>query len=95
MTNQAKNYKITIFGEQYTFVSDESDQHVAFIAHVVDSYMQDIVKKMPRMPAQKVAVFVALQLASQLTHEQESNKHYSSQCELLTKQVATILDAQG
>jgi len=92
MSVQAKNYKITIFGEQYTFMSDESEQHVSFVAHLVDSSMQDVAQKMSRLPAQKVAVFVAMQLASKLVHEQGINKQYLDHCEALIKQIAVALD---
>ncbi len=93
MNAQPKNYKITIFGEQYAFMSDESEQHVAFVAHMVDSSMNDVAQKMMRVPAQKIAVFVALQLASKLVHEQTINKQSFDYCEELTKRIASALDS--
>lgn len=91
MNAQSKTYKVTIFGEQYTFMSDESEQHVAFVAHIVDSTMQEIAQKMPRIPSSKIAVLVALQLASKFTHEQENNKRSLSSCTQLAQNIAACL----
>ena len=91
MNAQSKTYKVTIFGEQYTFMSDESEQHVAFVAHIVDSTMQDIAQKMPRIPSGKIAVLVALQLASKLTHAQERNKFSAESCAKIAHQITTCL----
>ncbi len=91
MNSSAKTYKVTIFGEQYAFMSDEPEQHVAFVAHIVDSAMQEIAQKMPRIPSGKVAVLVALQLASKLTHEQERNKFSTESCAKIAQEIVACL----
>jgi cell division protein ZapA (FtsZ GTPase activity inhibitor) len=66
--------KVTILGETYTLVSDESEELIKSSAALVDSQMQELTKKLgTSIEARKIAVLVALQLASkQLAAEQLS-----------------------
>lgn len=66
--------KVTILGESYTLVSDESEELIKSSAALVDNQMQELTKKLgTSIEARKIAVLVALQLASkQLAAEQTS-----------------------
>lgn len=67
MMKTKKSYKVTIFGDQYTLMSDESEQHVVQAAAIVDAIMKEIAQKSKISDPKKYAVFAALQLASKLT----------------------------
>lgn len=64
--NKARSCKVTIFGESYSLVADESEEHLVLAAKLVDSYMQDIAKKMPHAEEKKYAVLAALRSASKV-----------------------------
>lgn len=66
MNEQKKKYKVVIFGEPYTLVSDEAEQHVVEAAAGVDKLMQEFAKQAGINDAKKLAVFVALQFSSEL-----------------------------
>jgi cell division protein ZapA (FtsZ GTPase activity inhibitor) len=60
-----KNLKITILGKQYCISTDEDSEDVIKAAQLVDNLMQMRVGN-PAMSDEKIAVIVALQLASEL-----------------------------
>jgi len=62
MTNEKKRYGVTIFGQEYTIISSEQEEHLRQAAHLVDTTMQEIAKK-SAIDHNKVAVLVALQMA--------------------------------
>ncbi len=86
MINTKKSYKVTIFGDQYTLVSDDSEQHILHISEMVDSIMKEVAQKTKLSDAKKFAVYAALQLASKLaTMETTSKMNMQAQEELLNK----------
>ena len=85
--NDSKSYKITLFGENYTLVSDESEQHIVEVSQRVDLLMKEIALKLPQAPTEKVAVLVALQLASQLLHAKELSTSYELHQEQLVERI--------
>ncbi len=68
MNSTRKQYKIDIFGENYTLISDETEEHVKKSAQHIDLLMKEIASKMPIVNNQKTAVLAALQLASDLVY---------------------------
>lgn len=66
MSTERLSYKVTILDEQYALVSNESADHLMSVATFVDALMRDSVSKNAHMDTKKVAVLIALQLASQL-----------------------------
>lgn len=62
----AQHYKVTIFGDQYSLVSDESQEHMIKAAQLIDSLMRDVSSKATNADAKKIAVLVSLQIASTL-----------------------------
>jgi cell division protein ZapA len=78
MKNEAKSYKVLIFGDHYNLVSDEPEDIVSRSASLVDLHMREIAHKLPTLDEKKVAVLSAVRLASQLLSSQlecESNKN--------------------
>lgn len=66
MIIKAKNYKVTIFGDQYTLASDEAEEHVIKTARLLDILMQEISQASKLTDAKKIAVLAGLRIASQL-----------------------------
>ena len=61
-----KQLKISIQGKQYSIATDENDQDVLQAAALVDGLMQDKGSKMPHAGDDKVALVVALHVATDL-----------------------------
>lgn len=83
MKNEPKKYKLNIFGESYTLVSDEAESHVTAAAQVVDDLMTTMAKSFGSQDGKKLAVLVALQLSSQLLQAKSQMTHYKSEKERL------------
>ena len=75
MTKQTKQYKITILDNDYSLVSDESEQHVRSTVEYVNSLMKEVLEKSRLTDQTKVAVLASLQIASELLHLQEEKMH--------------------
>lgn len=64
MINKNKQCKVHIFGDEYSLISNESEEHVKAAAHMVDLLMREIASKGSVHQDKKVSVLAALQLAS-------------------------------
>jgi cell division protein ZapA len=74
---KSNNYKLLIFDEQYSVVSDESQSHVHKAALMVDSLMKEIASKASQIDEKRIAVLVALQMASQIVSLELQIEHAS------------------
>ncbi len=84
--NEAKSYKILIFDEQYSLLSDESAEHIAQSAALIDGYMRDIAQKGSIKDPKKVAVLAALCVASKMLHlESDITQRASKEADLVAK----------
>jgi cell division protein ZapA (FtsZ GTPase activity inhibitor) len=61
-----KKCKISVFGESYTLVSDEPEEHIIVAAQSVDDLMRSIAEKSGISDTKRIAVLAALQLASNI-----------------------------
>ena len=68
--NESKKYNVTILGEVYSIVSDESEDHVKQSAELVNTLMKEISEKSKLLDIKKVAVLAALCVASKTKHLQ-------------------------
>jgi len=66
MNKEKKKYTVTIFGDQYTLVSDEAQEHIMRVASLVDSLMQGIAETSKVSDTKKIAVLASLQMAEKL-----------------------------
>lgn len=62
--NGSKSYKVSIFGEIYSLVSDESEQHISEAANRVDGMMKEVAHATGVQDTKRLAVLVALRLMS-------------------------------
>lgn len=69
-----KKYKVSLFGETYTIVSDEPEERIVQCVQHVDGLMRSITESMNITDGKKSAVLAALQLASKL-HDLEQRYH--------------------
>lgn len=86
-----KQLKISINGKQYSLATDEHDNDVYCAAQMVDSLIKSKLEKMPNTHEDKIALVVALHLATDLAKSQrllQDNEHKLSQLlALLHKEV--------
>lgn len=73
-----KKTKVSIFGETYVLLSDESEEHIGAVVQEVDDLMRIIASKSEISDSKKIAVLTAVQLASQLRVLQEQIASYSN-----------------
>ena len=66
MNNQVKNYKVTIFGSQYTLVSDQSESLIHKAAEHIDGLMTAIAHEHQSTDGQKIAILAAVMCAHEL-----------------------------
>lgn len=71
------SYKLTIFDDHYAVVSDETLAHVNQAATMVDTLMKEIASKLSQVDEKRVAVLVALQLASKALLLENQIEHVS------------------
>lgn len=61
-----KKYKVSIFGESYTLVSDEPEEHLVLAAQHVDELMRQLAEKTGLSDTKRIAVLASLQIACKL-----------------------------
>jgi len=81
--NVQKNLKISIFGKTYLVSTDEDDGCVLQAAQLVDDLMKNKAGKAP-VGEDKIAVIVALQLATDLTKKNKELEAYQAKIKRLT-----------
>ena len=91
MMYEKKRYIVHILGDDYTIISDETDNHVMASARHVDALMADISNKVPSANAQKVAVLAALRIASDLLHAQAQRQESDSKIEACLEEIEHML----
>ena len=87
MKTEKKRYKIEIFGEEYTIISDEQEDRIVKSAEMVDSLMKQIVDNSQSTDVKKVAVLVALRMANDALLLQQELEMAQQRQEQLLKQV--------
>jgi cell division protein ZapA (FtsZ GTPase activity inhibitor) len=66
MNAQRKQYKVSIFGKEYTLISDDSIEIVSAVAQVVDTHMHAIADTTGSQDTCLIAVLTAIKLAHSL-----------------------------
>lgn len=92
--SNVKQYKVTIFGDHYSLMSDESEETILKAASFIDTMMKEIAEKSKLQDGKKVAVLAALRAASLLTaleSERESAlRHYQKLSDLIDPELFSI-----
>ena len=58
------NYKLLIFGEHYSVVSDESSAQINKAAALLDSLLKEAASKLSQVDEKRIAILIALQLVN-------------------------------
>ncbi len=94
MISAIKKYKVSIFGESYSLVSDDAESQVAGAAQRVDSLMRDIAQQAQVADPKKIAVLTALKLADQVQRLQEQlgqkNKEQERLLDLIDRELSCL-----
>ncbi|WP_088042956.1 cell division protein ZapA [Bacillus sp. EAC] len=66
MSNSSSKQRlnVTIYGQQYSILGDESTNHIRHVASIVDEKMKEINQKNPFLDSNKLAVLTAINLVS-------------------------------
>jgi cell division protein ZapA (FtsZ GTPase activity inhibitor) len=91
MNGECKNYKVTIFGNEYTLVSDESFESVCGVALQVDMMMREIANKTLSKDPTHIAVLAAIKTTHALLECKGNTTDIGQRHELLIKQVDQVL----
>jgi cell division protein ZapA (FtsZ GTPase activity inhibitor) len=90
--NEVKTYKLSIFGDHYSVISDESSTHVLEAAQMVDSFMKEIAQQSKISDPKKIAILAALKLANKvltLEGRQEDEKRvYAELMKFIEKEIS-------
>jgi len=73
-----KTLEVTIFGDQYTLVSDESDEHISHSARLINQIMHSI-KQAGVNDGKKIAILASLQLASKVLKMEEERECFTKE----------------
>ncbi|MGB8367176.1 MAG: cell division protein ZapA [Candidatus Babeliales bacterium] len=74
-TNEKKSYKVQIFGDPYTLVSDEVENNILQSARLVDELMKSINQDYRITDPKKIAVLTALRIMHKLIILEEELDH--------------------
>ncbi len=83
MNKDLRRCKVTISGESYFLVSDESEEHVQAVARLVDAQMQAMAQRGLSDDPKRLAVLVAVQCASKMIASDNLLEKYQSHNEKL------------
>jgi len=88
---EKKRYVVRIYEQEYTLVSDETQEHVFKSVHLVDEAIRSIANKSSQVDIQKVAVLTAVRLASDLLNVQKELHDIELRQETLARNIAQEL----
>jgi cell division protein ZapA (FtsZ GTPase activity inhibitor) len=74
MKKELRSYRVTILGEEYSLMSDETEEHIVESANYVHILLQDALRKAPYSDPKKITILIALKLASELLTKQTVSK---------------------
>lgn len=92
--SNVKQYTITIFGDRYHLMSDESEEAIHNAASFIDTMMKEIAEKTKLQDSKKVAVLAALRTASLLKSleiERElTRNHYQKLADCIDQELLSL-----
>lgn len=75
MISSVQKFKVTLFGEPLTLVSDESEQDLIASVRLVDDLMKDLATRSGSIDTKQLALLAAVQLAHQKLQDQSKLMH--------------------
>jgi cell division protein ZapA (FtsZ GTPase activity inhibitor) len=90
---KVQDCKVSILGQEYCLVTNESEEHIARAAQVVDSMMREIAHGAARVDEKKSAVLTALRIASKLLKGEDNLRALEvAMCAIEEKQKNLVAD---
>jgi len=88
MAKELHKYKVTIAGESYFLVSDESEERIQAVAKYVDAQIRTIAQAGYSDDPQRLAILVALQSTSKMMEHSELLKSQQERHERLIDRIS-------
>jgi cell division protein ZapA (FtsZ GTPase activity inhibitor) len=82
--NGVKQYKVTIFGDHYSLMSDEPEERILKVASSLDAMMKEIADKSRLQDGKKIAVLAALKTAGLLNAFESEQEAIINHCQKLS-----------
>ncbi len=88
---EAKSVRLRIYGQEYPLKVDDEELTTQSARHL-DKMMSDLHAQIPDQPPVTLAVLSALNLAEDLSHEQEEKRQLLKKVEQEVRSIANLLD---
>ena len=92
MTEQSKNVKVNIFGEEYSIRGLDDPDYILRVADLVDRKMREIALKSRNRAPHRIAVLTALNLAGELLDLKDNSDREMIEVEDRAKHILELLD---
>ena len=93
MKVEKKRYKVRLFDDEYTILSDDMHEHIVVAAQHVDRRMHEMARNQPALDTKKMALLVALQLASDVVVLEKKDATRAQEHQELAQKVQQGLDS--
>ena len=81
--NETKRYTVSILGESYTLLSDESNAHITQAANTIDKMLREILEKTTIDDPKRAAVLAAFRVTSKMIRMQADSAVQKEDCHKL------------
>ena len=89
-----KQHEVSILGDRYTIMSDESAESVSMLTQKVDALMKDIASKTGLKDVRRIAVLAAIKLMHQVqeleTSVQQKDREESQLINYINQQLSSL-----
>lgn len=92
---ERKEYKVTIFGQEYSIVSDESEQNVTLIEKEVNGIFSLLSERTGTFSENQLAVLASLQLASKVITCRKQCRDYEDAVANIITLIDTLICADS
>lgn len=94
MINEQGCYKVSIFGDQYTLLSDEPSDRIVQAAQMVDALMKEMASS-TKLDAKGLAILAALHLANKTLDAEQEQQECLVKAKSLMYRIDQELDSLG
>lgn len=95
MMNETKHCKVQIFGDEYTFITDEASEHILRAAHMIDSLMKEIAEKSGISNEKKLAILAGVRMASKVALLEADSAQKQLREQRMVESIDSVLDVSS
>ena len=88
------SYKLLIFGEHYSIVSDESSAQINKAAALLDSLLKEAASKLSQVDEKRIAILIALQMVNKALSLESQLESHIEQAQLSCKELIERIELQ-